>query len=115
MVDYEERVRSSIKRAVALFEEINLPDGHWDVSAYKKALLCRMELQYSIALLKLATGFDPQRAVRSSTDPNTILQTLKHILKEPLSERTLEGLYQADLFLGRRILQIRRTLKAHPK
>lgn len=116
MVDYEERVRPSIKRAVALLEEISdLPDGQWDVSVYKKALLCRMELQYSIAVLKLATGFDSRRAVSSSTDPNAVLQNLKHTLEEPISERTLERLYQADLLLSRKILQIRRNLKARPK
>ena len=96
---------------MALLEGLSrLKEDQWDISAYKKALLCRMEIQYSMAVMRLKTN-DPRRTTaRSKIDAHGAVQLLKSLLATPPSERTLDSLSQVDLFLGKVILLMRRRL-----
>ncbi|NHV60383.1 MAG: hypothetical protein HA492_03085 [Candidatus Verstraetearchaeota archaeon] len=111
MIDYGEKIEYSIRRALALLEGLSgLKEDQWDISAYKNALLCRMEIQYSMAVMRLKTN-DPQRTTaRSKIDAQGAIQLLKSLLAAPPPERTLDPLSQVDLFLGRVILSMRRRL-----
>ncbi|MCX8182064.1 MAG: hypothetical protein N3D12_02985 [Candidatus Methanomethyliaceae archaeon] len=116
MIDQGEKIESSIRHALKLLEELSsLSEDQWDVTAYKKALLCRMEIQYSMAVMKLNTKTDdPPRAVgRSKIDVSTAIRLLKSLTQAPPSEKILEDLQQVDLFMGRTILAMRRRLKAN--
>jgi len=111
MLNSKEKVESSIKRALSFLEDLSkIPEKSWDLSAYKHALLCRLEVQYSIAVIRI-TVCDPQMdLVLPKIDVTRAIQILKSLLEAPLSEKTLEGLHWVDQLLSQIILAMRRRL-----
>ncbi|MEM4657466.1 MAG: hypothetical protein QXX77_03460 [Candidatus Methanosuratincola sp.] len=113
MTDERERIESSIRRALSLLEDLSrLPEDLWDLTAYKKALLCRTEIQYSIAVMRLRTNDPPRPIGRSKIDAPTAVEVLRSSLKAPPSEINLRDLQMVDLYLGGIILAMRRRLRA---
>lgn len=118
MKEYQDKVFPSIRYALNLMEEIssNLSGETCKISTYKKILLCRMETQYSIALLKLSIDpyyNPPKKRGDSKVEAGEIVQLLKSSLAAKSPEEALEALYQADSSLGKLIQIIRRKLRSN--
>ncbi|MBC7112787.1 MAG: hypothetical protein H5T34_01985 [Candidatus Methanomethyliales bacterium] len=116
MIDHGEKIEFSIRRALSLLERLSeLKEDQWDISAYKNALLARMEIQYIMAVIRLKTNNSLRTTARSKINAHAAVQLLKSLLAAPISEKTLDSLSQVDLFLGRFILSMRRRLDRNQK
>jgi hypothetical protein len=84
--------------------------------AYKDALLCRLEVQYSLALLRNSYRFEttPPKLKRVKYSEilieqiDTILATCEQLFTIGKVEEAFSNLLYADLLLGRLISHIRR-------
>ncbi|MGQ9759416.1 MAG: hypothetical protein ACUVQ5_02440 [Candidatus Methanomethylicaceae archaeon] len=117
MKEFADKISLSIKRALTLMEDLSnsLSEESCNISTYKKILLCRMEIQYSIALLRLTSRshFTPAKISSPSTlDVSRIVQLLTSSLEVESPEETLDSLYQVDSSLAELTRLIRRKIRS---
>lgn len=118
-----DRVASSISKAEAhaaeLQDMISLSAGSGRI-AYKKALLIRLELQYSLSMLRLEHGAPPT-AARMNERTIDLERALVRLSSHVSKARTLWGekaypqcaaeLYAADALAGKIIPRLKREVK----